>query len=429
MDGFGKHERMVDPLTEDLLGFIDAAPTPLGATAEAARRLTEAGFEPVAADGDWRDLPRGVCRRAGALVAWVTDGGGPPEAFRVVGAHTDSPNLRLKPRPDTGRAGWRQLGVEVYGGALVNSWLDRDLGLAGRLALTDGSVVEVRVDRPVARVPQLAIHLDREVWDRGLTLNRQSHLTPVWALGEPREGELVEFVAEAAGVPAASVAGFDLSLFDLAPATVLGADGSMYAAARIDNLASCHAAVNAICGATPDGETAVIVLFDHEEVGSQTATGAMGPLLSWTLERLVTASGGDRDHLLRALARSWCVSADGAHAVHPNYPDRHDPDHHVHLNRGPVIKVNANARYASDGESQAVFLAACRAAGVPHQWYVHRNDLPCGSTIGPLTAAVTGIRTVDVGSAQLSMHSCRELGGTADPPLLTAALEAFLSGA
>jgi aspartyl aminopeptidase len=323
--------------------------------------------------------------------------------------------------------GWRQLAVEVYGGALVNSWLDRDLGLSGRVALPDGSVRLLLVDRPLARVPQLAIHLDREVNERGLLLDKQAHLTPVWGLGPSTEGDLVAFVAAELGVEPADVAAFDLMFHDLTPPTRLGADGDFIAAARLDNQFSCWAGIEALAGATEDGPVIpVVCLFDHEEVGSASTTGAAGPLLEIVIDRLVQSRGGTAEDRHRALAGSICVSADMAHAVHPNYPERHEPGHRPLPNRGPVLKVNANQRYATDATTEVAFTRACEQADVPWQVFVSRNNMPCGSTIGPLTATRLGMATVDIGCAQLSMHSARELAGARDPAYLAAALGAFV---
>jgi len=414
---------------DDLLAFLDSSPSPWHASLSAAARLTAAGFEQLDEAEPWRAVPAGLMTRGAALVAWrgssVSVAAAP---FRIVGAHTDSPGLRIKPRPDMGLLGWRQLGVEVYGGALLNSWLDRDLGIAGRVVLRDGSAVEVAVHEPVARVPQLAIHLDRDVNDKGLVLDKQQDLTPVWGTGSPAAGDFAGWLAEQAAVAVADIAWWDLSLFDITAAAILGADRSLIASGRLDNQVSCWAATHALCAAAPaDSHVAMIALFDHEEVGSQSATGASGPLLSTVIERIVGAGGGGRDELHQALAGSMCVSADNAHAVHPNYPERHEPGHRPLVNQGPAIKVNSNQRYATSGESAVAFQRACERAGVPWQVFVSRNNMPCGSTIGPLTATALGIPTVDVGVPQLSMHSARELCGVEDPAHLAAALAAFLT--
>jgi aspartyl aminopeptidase len=427
--------RSPDPsVAVDLASFIAASPSPYHAALEVARRLADAGFVGVTLTDSWRDLPsHGFCLRGGAIVAWAmpnTRAFPPPSTgFHMIGAHTDSPNLRLKPQADTGAAGWRQLAVEVYGGALLNSWLDRDLGLSGRVALTDGSTRMLAIDRPLARVPQLAIHLDRDVNDRGLQLDKQAHLTPVWGLGPIRVGEFIEFVAGELSVAPATVAAYDLMFHDLTPPALLGRDGDLLAAPRLDNLCSCHAAVTALLQSADQlSGPAVIALFDHEEVGSESTTGAAGPLLETVLHRVIGALHGDADDLARSLGSSACISSDMAHAVHPNYPERHEPGHRPVPNGGPALKQNANARYATDARTAARFLDACQRADVPVQYFVSRNNLPCGSTIGPITATRLGIDTVDVGCPQLSMHSARELMGAHDPGYLVAAMEAFLVG-
>ncbi len=345
--------------------------------------------------------------------------------LRIVGAHTDSPGLRIHPHPDQTVANWRLLGVEVYGGALLNSWLDRDLGIAGRVVAADGTSTLVDVREPVARVPQLAIHLDREVNDRGLVLDRHVQLRPVWATGSSPPGGFTDWLGERAGVAPAF---WDLCLYDLQPATVLGADRSLIASGRLDNQVSCWAAMSALASTEPGPTITVAALFDHEEVGSESASGASGPLLADVIERLLAGSGVDSvDDVRRVIASSSCVSADNAHAIHPNYPERHDAGHAPLVNHGPAIKLNANQRYATDAATAALFRSCCEKAGVPVQTFVSRNNIPCGSTIGPLTATRLGIATVDVGVPQLSMHSARELCGADDPAHLVAALGAYWS--
>ena len=410
---------------DDLIAFLDASPSPWHAVQSSVSRL--AGFEVVSEHDAWTDIPNsGYVVRGGALVAWRLPANARPEMpMRLVGAHTDSPCLRVKPRPDAGSEGWKQLGVEVYGGILNNSWLDRDLGIAGQLVAADGSTHLVDVHEPVARVPQLAVHLDRGVND-GLVLDRQQHLTPVWGLGLPGAGEFADWVGTQAGLDQAP-AWWELCLYDVQGAAVLGADRSLLASGRLDNQLSCWAAVDALVSAVPTDHVAMIVLNDHEEVGSSSTTGAAGPLLESVIGRLIAARGGTGDDLQRAIAGSMCVSADNAHAVHPNYPDRHEPGHRPMVNAGPALKVNANQRYATSASTAAAFARSCDDAGVPSQVFVSRNNMPCGSTIGPLTATRLGIETVDVGIPQLSMHSARELCGTEDPAFLRTAAVHFLS--
>ncbi|MFQ5557196.1 MAG: M18 family aminopeptidase [Acidimicrobiales bacterium] len=411
---------------------IDASPSPYHAAERAARLLEDAGGRERRETTEWSAEPGlWFIRRGGALVAWrLSEEHGPTTGFRIVGAHTDSPNLRLKPHPERGSAGYRQLGVEVYGSALLNSWLDRDLGLSGRLAVRDGASTRmqlVRFDEPLMRVPQLAIHLDREVNDKGVKLNRQLHLSPVWGLGEARPGSLLTFVADKAEVDVADILSFDLMLHDLVPATLAGVDDEFLSAPRIDNLLSCFLAVDAITsvGAGTEHITAVC-LFDHEEVGSVSSSGAASGLLGSVFERVGIDLGGSGSDSHRARADTIVLSADGAHASHPNYVDRHDPEHRIALNEGPVLKVNANQRYATDAGSAAAFVLACRRADVPMQSFVNRTDLACGTTIGPLTAGQLGVAVVDAGCAQLAMHSARELAGSADPGWFRDAMVAFL---
>ncbi|MFZ4152293.1 M18 family aminopeptidase [Streptomyces pseudogriseolus] len=421
--------------TDDLMSFLAASPTPYHAVANAAERLEKAGFRQVAETDAWDGTAGGkYVLRGGAIIAWyVPEGAEAHTPFRIVGAHTDSPTLRVKPRPDSGAHGWRQVAVEIYGGPLLNSWLDRDLGLAGRLSLRDGTTCLVDVDRPLLRVPQLAIHLDRAVNSDGLKLDKQRHMQPVWGLGEDvRDGDLIAFLEETAGLPDGSVAGWDLMVHPVEPPAYLGRDRELVAGPRMDNLLSVHAGTAALAAVAGHGSRLsyipVLAAFDHEENGSQSDTGADGPLLGSVLERSVHARGGSLEDRARALAGTVCLSSDTGHAVHPNYAERHDPTHHPRVDGGPLLKVNVNNRYATDGSGRAVFAAACEKAGVPFQTFVSNNAMPCGTTIGPITAARHGIRTVDIGVAILSMHSVRELCGAKDPYLLANALTAFLEG-
>ncbi|MGW7206393.1 M18 family aminopeptidase [Streptomyces sp. NPDC054837] len=420
--------------TDDLMSFLAAAPSPYHAVANAAERLEKAGFRQVAETDAWDGTTGGkYVLRGGAIVAWyVPEGAEPHTPFRIVGSHTDSPNLRVKPLPDAGAHGWRQVAVEIYGGPLLNSWLDRDLGLAGRLTLRDGSTRLVNVGRPLLRVPQLAVHLDRSVSTEGLKLDKQRHLQPIWGLGDDiREGDLIGFLEEETGLPAGEVTGWDLMVHSVEPPAYLGRDKELVAGPRMDNLLSVHAevaALSAVATGSALSHIPVLAAFDHEENGSQSDTGADGPLLGSVLERSVFARGGSYEDRARAFAGSVCLSSDTGHAIHPNYAERHDPTHHPRVNRGPILKVNVNNRYATDGAGRAVFATACEKAGVPFQSFVSNNSMPCGTTIGPITAARHGIKTVDIGVAILSMHSARELCGADDPHLLANALVAFLEG-
>jgi aspartyl aminopeptidase len=420
----------------DLIQFIDASPSPYHAAAEALRRLTGAGFTEVAQAEAWPSGPgRYVVAEGGSLFAWIVPAGAAPgTGFRLLGAHTDSPALRVKPRPDTGRAGVRQLGVEVYGGPLLNSWLDRDLGLAGRVVVRapEGPQVRlVRVHRPLLRVPQLAIHLDPGVRD-GLKLDAQQHVVPIWALGDPDPGGFARFLAKELAVSPEDVMSHDVVTYDVCGGTLAGADEEFVSSGRQDDLACSHASVTALCDVAEEPaaqHVSAIVLFDNEEIGSQSATGARGAWLGRQMERSVLARGGGRDDFLRAVAESLHVSADMTHATHPNYTDRHEPGHWVALGGGPVVKVSANVFYSTTAPTHAAFLLATEQAGVPVQYFVNRSGVRSGSTIGPIVAAGLAMPTVDVGNPTLAMHSVRELTGTADGAMMVAAMKAFLTPA
>jgi aspartyl aminopeptidase len=418
-----------------LCAYLDASPSPFHACSEAAARLAASGFTAVEEAQRWpRESGRYYTVRGGSLVAWSTERAeGAATPFRVVGAHTDSPGLRIKPHPDLSRAGWRLLGVEVYGGPLLNSWLDRDLGLSGRVVVREGSGTAEHllvIRDPILRVAQLAVHLDRDVNEAGVKLNPQQHLAPIWGVG-PEPGDFAGLLAETVECDRDDILGWDVMTHDLTPARRIGQHRELIAGSRLDNLATCYAGVRALAAAVAEQPASpqipVLVLFDHEENGSMSERGAFSTLLPAVLERVVQTRGGDREDYLRALAGTVIASGDMAHATHPNYADRHEPQHPIAVNAGPVLKINNRLRYATDARGTAAFSLACEQAGVPVQTFVGRSDLPCGSTVGPMTAALTGATTVDFGAATLSMHSARELCGALDPAMYAAALAAFLS--
>jgi aspartyl aminopeptidase len=415
---------------QSLGDFIQASPSSFHAVAEGARQLGAAGFVELSESDSW-DAGAGsfFVIRDGALVAWrQQDGVDTTTSYRIVGSHTDSPGFKLKPQPTTGFLGWLQAGVEVYGGPLFNSWLDRELEFAGRLAFRDGSSALVRTG-PLLRFPQLAMHLDRGVNMDGLKLDPQRHLNPVIGLGEVDQADLLGHLAGLAGRSAEEVAGYDMSVADTQPPAVFGLDDALFAAGRLDNLSSVHASLAAFLTLPASLDSIpVLAAFDHEEVGSDTRSGASGPLLSDILTRISGGLGATDSQRLRAYAGSWCLSADAGHAIHPNYPERHDPVNRPIAGGGPILKINANQRYATDALGAAEWARACEAAGVEYQEFVSNNSVPCGSTIGPLTATRLGIRTIDVGIPLLSMHSARELAGASDPENLSRAISAFLAG-
>ncbi len=412
---------MVEEHVEDLLAFIDASPSPYHAVATMVERLEAAGYTRLDEADRWELAPGDrvfVVRDGGSIVA-LRVGAVPPSqgGFRLVGAHTDSPALKVRPQPDDQRSGYRMVGCEVYGGPLLHTWFDRDLTLAGRVALrTDEGVSLERVHLSGAplRIPSLAIHLHREIRDEGFKPNPQQHVVPTWSQIDGTDRGLSDLLADALDADPDAIAGFDLVTADTQPAARGGGDGEWLLAPRIDNLASCHAGLVALLRAEASPATAVLVANDHEEVGSGTAEGARGSFLADVLERVAAATDAEPQASRRALARSLLISADTAHAVHPNYADKHEGRHRPRLGGGPVIKHNANQAYASDAGGTAWFASCATEAGAMVQHFVTRGDLPCGSTIGPLTATRLGLQTVDVGHPMLSMHSIREQAHSAD---------------
>lgn len=429
-----------------LLELIDRSPTPFHAVEQFKDQLESEGYVELAEQDSW-DLSQGgkyfVTRNGSSLTAFCVGSKLPEEAgFKIIGAHTDSPNLRLKPNPTYVKSGYVQLGVEVYGGALLTTWTDRDLSLAGRVVLrstvpkktrksshtkqkSSSSLMDygcesrlVKFGRPLLRIPQLAIHLNRSVNEKGLVLNPQNHLPPVFALADGKiksKKMLEELVAGELKCKPGDILGMELQLFDLQKGTLAGANNEFIFASRLDNLASCHAAMSALLESPrKDSATHVLVFYDNEEVGSDTAQGGSSPFLKDVLERISAGSTKPREAFMRGIARSLFISADMAHAVHPNYSEMHDANHLPMINSGPVIKSNAGQKYATESVSASQFGQFCEKAKVPVQKFAIRSDLRCGSTIGPITAANLGISTVDVGSPMLSMHSIREMAGSKD---------------
>ena len=436
----------VSPETESyaerFAAFVEASPSSYHAVQALANALAAGGFVEHHEAEAWPALAggaRGFVRRDGALIAWCAGVGvSPTSPVRVLGCHTDSPGFVLKPQPDFSAEGWAQAGVEVYGGPLLNSWLDRDLAFAGRVVTREGSERLVRTGA-VARIPQLAIHLDREV-NNGLKLDRQRHTQPVIGVAG---ASAIGLLADAAGVVGDDIAGVDVRLVDAQAPARIGAAGELLASPRLDNLSSVFAGLTALLevsgeGGAPgtvapatvaSGTISVLAAFDHEELGSESRSGASGPFLEEVLRRLQAGLGASVEDAARSFAASWCLSADAGHAAHPNYPERHDPRVRPRPGGGPMLKINANQRYASDAHGAALWRRACEAAGVATQEFVSNNEVPCGSTIGPLTATRLGIRTVDVGVPLLSMHSARELAHIGDLHGLARATASFFAGA
>lgn len=420
---------------QGLLDFLHASPTPFHATTQMAHQLQQAGFIALH-EGDAWQLESGqryfVTRNDSSIIAFVY--GKRPlleTGIRMVGAHTDSPCLKVKPQPELNRRGYFQLGVEVYGGALLAPWFDRDLSLAGRVSYRDEShtirSVLINFVDPVATIPSLAIHLDREV-NRNRSINAQKDIVPLLLQLNEKDAQTPDFRAlllahiqrEYPQLDAAQVLDYEISLYDTQAPALVGWQQDFIASARLDNLLSCYIGLQALLQSDPE-VTSLLICTDHEEIGSTSTCGARGPMLQQFLERLVP----DTDTRVRVLDRSLMVSADNAHGIHPNFSDRHDENHGPLLNRGPVIKVNANQRYATNSETSAIFRVLCDQAQVPVQSFVSRTDMECGSTIGPLTAAEVGVKTLDVGVPTFAMHSIRELAGSLDAWYLYRVLSVF----
>ncbi|MBF0277681.1 MAG: M18 family aminopeptidase [SAR324 cluster bacterium] len=430
-------------LSENLMGFIDDSPTPFHAVQNMSTVLKLAGFEELKEKEQWEIKPGNryfVTREDASIAAWITGSHSPARhGFRIVGAHTDSPNLKIKPNPDIQKEDYQQLGVEVYGGVLLSSWADRDLSLAGRVITTDKNNKTLRklflkVDRAVLRIPLLCVHLNRDVNTLGLILNPQKHLAPVFGLKSKVEDPLRRFLSKELKTEPDQIVDYDLSLYDVQKSNFLGLSEEFVAAPRLDNLFSCFCGLEALLALNqkkqPFQKTCMMVAFDNEEIGSLTTQGARSSFLKGIINRINHSfSDGPSQAYERSLASSVFLSADMAHALHPNYPERHDPQHFPRINGGPVIKINAQGRYATSGYTSAAFQLICKRRRIPFQKFVNRTDLACGSTIGPFVASDLGIPSLDVGAAQLSMHSIREMCGSADAYYMIEAFKGFYEDA
>ena len=418
----------------DLISFLDASPTPFHAVKSMRKMLENAGFQALDEKKSWNLGPGKyfVTRNDSSIIAFIRGEEDPADTgIRMVGAHTDSPCLKIKPNPAIKTHGYLNLGVEVYGGVLLNPWFDRDLSIAGRVTVQDSQKhvqsALVNFDRAVATIPSLAIHLDREA-NKQRTVNPQKDIPPLLMLtDEQKTFEVLlqeQIKKEHPGLEVAALLGFELSFYNMQGAAITGIANEFLASARLDNLLSCYAGIESLLHAD-ETVTSLMICSDHEEVGSASAEGAEGPFLKTTLERMLP----NKDDYHRAIANSLLISTDNAHGIHPNYPDKHDANHGPLLNKGPVIKVNANQRYATNSETSGYFVSLCDANNVPHQTFVTRTDMACGSTIGPITAKTLGVKTLDVGVPTFAMHSIRELAGSEDAYSLAQVLKAFYSDA
>jgi len=424
----------------DLLDFIDASPSPWHAVATIEQRLQASQFQRIQESDSWSLVPGGryyVIRDDSSIAAFAIGKQGLAETgFKILGAHTDSPSLRVKPQPVLDSDKLLRLAVEVYGGPILATFTDRDLSLAGRVAYqeSDGRIASrlLRFDEPLLRLPNLAIHMNRGVNEDGLKLKKQAELPLIFSASVEQQlpaDRFKQLLERASGIATEQILSWELNVYDTQKGAFWGDDQLFYADSQLDNLASCHAGLSALLddNALNSGNTLVCAFFDHEEIGSESCKGAAGSFLPDVLERIANSIGNKPDDFRRALANSFMVSADMAHAYHPNFPSSYEPGHKVIVNQGPVIKVNVNHRYASECVSEATFIRICQQAEVPYQKYAHHGDLPCGSTIGPIASAKLGIRSVDVGSPMWAMHSLRESAGVLDHYYMIRALRGFFS--
>jgi len=421
----------------DLLAFIDASPSPWHAVDSVAKLLQKNGFKPLIENQPWQFKKNGryyVVRDGASIIAFVIGNQALAETgFRIVGAHTDSPGLRLKPKAAFSSQGIAQLGVEVYGGPILATFADRDLSLAGRVMVRDGDphvARHVQFNSSIVRLPNLAIHMNREVNDKGLVLNKQTGLPLIFGFAADSveaKTQLNIALAEQLKVDPADIITWDLSVYDTQKGSFWGLNEEFIANSQLDNLASCHAAISALLSNKKPDSTTICALFDHEEVGSESATGASGSFMCDVITRICSSTNTIEEDRLRALANSFFISADMAHAYHPNHASSYEPCHHALVNHGPVIKTNANQRYSTNAETAARFIGLCKSAEVPYQQYAHRTDLGCGSTIGPILAAQLGVASVDVGNPMWAMHSIRESAGVLDHSYMIAALKALFN--
>ena len=428
---------MTKQKVQELLDFIDASPSPWHAVASIEKRIQAHHFTKLEETDKWQLQANGryyVIRDDSSIIAFIVGSKALAETgFKIVGAHTDSPGLRLKPNAPHAKDGVLRLGVEVYGGPILATFTDRDLSLAGRVSYQSeqGEIFTrlVNFEEPLLRLPNLAIHMNRNVNQDGLKLNKQSELPLILSILSneqvPRD-YFLSLIQQQTGINPDQLMSWEFNIYDTQKGAFWGAEQEFYSNSQLDNLASCHAALEALLNQSEAADgTLVCAFFDHEEIGSESSKGADGSFLPDILQRLTLVTGNDHENYQRALALSFMISADMAHAYQPNFSSAYESEHKVMVNQGPVIKVNANHRYTSESTSQAMFINWCNQAEIPYQKYSHHSDIPCGSTIGPMISAKLGILTVDVGNPMWAMHSIRESAGTLDHEYMIKVLEKF----
>jgi len=423
-------------LALDLIQFIDQSPSAFHVVENTKKKLRENGFEELQAAERW-NLKQGgkyfLSKNNSAIIGFIVGiGEVEQEGFKLVAAHTDSPTFRIKPNPEMTTENYLKLNTEIYGGPILNTWLDRPLSLAGRVIVKGEHTLYpstrlVKIEKPILIIPNVAIHMNRKV-NEGIALNPQTDLLPIVSLINKefeKENYLQKLLAKELKVSQVDILDFDLFLYETAKGTFVGLEEEMISIGRLDNLAMAHAGITALVDAKPAKASNVMVCFDNEEIGSRTKQGANAPMLANVLERIVLSLGKDRQDYFRALSKSFIISADMAHAVHPNHPEKHDPVNKPRMNGGPVIKINANQSYTTDSDSNAVYEQLCKANGIPVQKFVNRSDERGGSTIGPISSTQVDIRSVDIGNPMLAMHSIRELTGVKDHLYITQSFDAF----
>ena len=410
---------------EELLKFLKNSPTPFHATLNISTSLQESGFTKLYEADSW-NLVIGkkyyVTRNDSSIIAFAYTKNIVENGVSMLGAHTDSPCLKLKPNTIIQKNGYIQFGVEVYGGALLNPWFDRDLSLAGRVSglNTNGEVKEVLIDfkEAIAFIPSLAIHLDKDA-NKNRTINAQTDIPPLVMMSSDDDISFNNILEKKSGLT--EILDYELLFYDVQDPAFIGLKKEFLASARLDNLLSCYVGLQAMKSTNLD-KSSLIIFSDHEEVGSESTSGAAGTFLESVLKRM---SSSDEDYA-RMIDASMMISADNAHAIHPNFASKHDENHGPLINHGPVIKINANQRYASNSKTNSTFKLLCREVDVPYQSFVTRTDMGCGSTIGPITATKIGVKTIDIGLPTFAMHSIRESAGDKDAYMLYKVLKKFL---
>ncbi len=417
-------------LAVDLKSFLDKSPTAFQATEVIVKELLDNGFVKLSEGDKWKLKAGGkyfVIRNNSAVIAFINGTASPAETgFKISGAHTDSPALKVKVGSEAKYKNYHKVFVEVYGGPIVNTWFDRELSLAGRVTYLADNQVEstnIFIDRPIGIIPNLAIHLNRTV-NKGLEINKQNEL-PVLLGTSEKESFLEALIASECKIDASDILDYDLFFIPFEKTLIYGIDDDLISSGRLDDLAMCHAILRALLATKDNKATVVATFYDNEEIGSQTLQGANSSFLEMILNRINFSWDGNLEDYARAIDKSFQISADQAHAVHPNYASKHDSNYAPELNKGPVVKFSANYRYATNSESSAFFMSICKKLDIPCQKMINRSDIPSGSTIGPVSSATTSIKTVDIGNPMFAMHSTRETMGTLDQYYVTEVLKEF----